>query len=181
VTWYKPAPEMFYQRVRGREGMGRRQLAILRELAIWRDQAARQENLPTRTLLKDSILMALARHPATTLADLETIRDLPRPVETAYGRQIVEATARALALNDDQCPAPESTEKPSHREAVDKIWDALGKHCVERSISPALVASRKEVARVYRETARGKQTGQPAQHRLLRGWRKELLGNLLDG
>lgn len=179
VAFYKPLPEMFYLRVRGREGMGRRQLAILRELAIWRDRAARQENLPIRTLLKDSVMSALARHPVAAPADLVTIKDLPRPVELKYGREIVEATARGLAVPDDQCPPIELVEKASHSDAVDKLWEAISNYCTERSVAPSLAGSRKETARLYRETARLTRMENAEKYRLCKGWRKELLGNIL--
>jgi len=177
ISLYRPPKETLYLRVRRRDGLGRRRLAVLRELAIWRDRAARQENVPTRTLLKDGILMALARRPARSLADLDGVKGLPRPVENKYGRQIVEATARALALSDDQLPPAEPRESRALAVRADRIWADLGQFCRERSIAPSLVASRREVGRACRVAA----SGQPVeQHRLLRGWRKELLGDLLD-
>jgi ribonuclease D len=177
ISLYKPAPEALYLRVRQRERLRRRGLAVLRELAIWRDQAARQEDLPTRTLLKDGILVAMARRPAGSLADLGGYRGLPRPVESKYGRQIVEATARGLAVPEDQLPPPEPEEPWALRARADRMWAGLTQFCLERSIAPSLVASRKEVGRACRAVATGQTVG---QHRLLRGWRKELLGDLLD-
>jgi ribonuclease D len=175
---YRTAPEKLYLRVKGRERLWPRQLAALRELAILRDEAARRENVPARTLLRDSVLMALARHPARKLADLAAIKGLPRPVEHRYGREIMEATARALELPKEQYPpASEPGEDPALREQVDAVWAALTLFCTERSLAPGLVASRKEVARAARAIA----TGEPTEDlRLFRGWRKELLGDFLE-
>jgi ribonuclease D len=178
ITLYLPPPQALYLRVRQRDRLRRRQLAVLRELAIWRDQAARQEDLPTRTMLKDGILVAMARHPAGSLADLGQFKGLPRPVESKYGRQIVEATARGMAAPEDQLPPPEPEEPWSLRPRADKLWAEITQFCLERAIAPSLVASRKEVGRACRAIA----TGQPVEHhRLLRDWRKELLGDLLTG
>ena len=177
ISLYKPAPEALYLRVRQRDRLRRRHLAVLRELAIWRDQAARAENLPTRTLLKDGILVAMARRPAGSLADLGAYRGLPRPVESKYGRQIVEATARGLAVPEDQLPPPEPEEPWALRARADKVWASVSEFCLGRLIAPSLVASRKEVGRACRALSTGQAAG---QHRLLRGWRKELLADLLD-
>lgn len=174
---YLPTPETLYLRVRRRESLGRRQLAVLRELAVVRDQGAREENVPTRTWLKDSILVAMARHPARDLKDLDAVRGLPRPVESRYGPRIIEAAARAMALPEDQLPPAEPSEPMHLKGRVDALMAAVGQFCLERSISPALVASRKELARLCQATAAGASAD---QHRLLRGWRKEFLGELLD-
>lgn len=179
ISLYKPPPEALYLRVRQRDRLRRRQLAVLRELAIWRDQAARQEDLPMRTLLKDGILVAMARHPAGSLADLGGYKGLPRPVESKYGPQIIEATARGLAVPDDQLPPAEPEEPWPLQARADKIWAEVNRVCLERSIAPSLVASRKEVGRACRAADAGGQAA--GHHRLLRGWRKELLGDLMGG
>ena len=175
LSLYQVAPEALYQRVRGRERLWPQGLAILRELAIVRDRAARREDVPTRTLVKDAILVAMARHPAKHVDDLDTIKGLPRPVEYTYGPQIVEATARALALPKDQWPAGEPGESESMHDRVDKILTAIAAFCTERSIAPSLVATRKDIAHALRWLA-GAQSQPPP--RLLRDWRKELLGDL---
>jgi ribonuclease D len=172
VSLYRPAPESLYLRVRERDRLGRRQLAVLRELAIWRDQAARREDMPPRTLVKDRVLVAMSRHPSRKPADLEAIRGLPRPVESKYGSEIVEATARALALPDAELPPPQPSESTALGGRVDEVWAAMGLFCQERSIAPALVASRREVARFCRAATADHPLG---EHRLYRGWRKELL------
>lgn len=176
LAMYLPAPETLYQRVRGRDRLRPRELAILRELAIVRDQGARQENVPTRSWVKDSILAAMARHPARKPADLAAIKGLPRPVELRYGPRIVEATARAMALPESQWPTPEPYEGAAMEGRVDKFLADIARVCLERSIAPSLVASRKDVLRACLAARDGDLADPP---RLLRGWRKELLGDLL--
>lgn len=176
LSLYRTSPEALFLRVRGRERLGRRQLAVLRELAIVRDQAARQEDVPTRTLLNDGILVALARWPARKPSDLGAIRGLPRPVEERYGQQMIEATAKALALPEDRLPAEDPGEHPTLRAQATGVLEGITEFCQQRSISPALVTNRKEVVRLCRAASEGRPLG---SHRLFRGWRKELLGDML--
>jgi ribonuclease D len=176
LAFYRPAPETLYLRVRGRDRLNRRALAVLRELAILRDDAARREKVPPRTLLNDGVLGALARRPVTSLAGLDAVRGLPRPVEALYGREIVEATERAMALPEDRLPPREPADTHDAQDRVDKLWADLTAFCTAKSVAPAMVASRKEVARLCRAAA----AGQPLEgNRLGRGWRKDLLGDLL--
>ncbi len=177
MTLYRPAPETLFLRVRTRDPLRPRQRAVLRELAIVRDQAARAENVPPRTLLPDGLLITMARRPVGNVTELDGIRGLPRPVETRYGQQIVEATARALALPENALPPEEPVETATLRNQADRVFDEICRHSQERSVAPALVASRREIVRLCHAVSKG----QPVdQHRLYRGWRKQLLGGLLE-
>jgi ribonuclease D len=174
---YRSAPETLYLRVRGHDRLGRRTLAVLRELAILRDQIARQEDVPPRTLLTDGVLRALARRPVRTVDDLDAVSGLPRPVERQHGREIVAATQRALALPQDRLPPMEPPETPALLRRVEAVWPAIQRRCLEAGVAPSLVAAKKEVARLCQAPVAGQP---PGPSRLLQGWRKELLGNLLE-
>src|SRR5260370_1434495 len=57
---FAPDPEAAYLRIKGASGLGRRQLAVLRELAAWRDREARRRDLPPGFLGRHEPLLALA-------------------------------------------------------------------------------------------------------------------------
>jgi len=180
VALYDPAPEALYLRVRGRGRLGRRRLAVLRELAIWRDHAASRENVPTRTLVKDGVLVALAQRSATTSDDLRGIRGMPRPVLSRYTPKILKAIAKALALPSDQLPTPQPTGRPLGksilRNRVEELWTAINERCQDQSIALSLVATRKQVVQTCRD-ALTKQP--PTEPGLAHGWRAEFLADLL--
>ena len=173
-------PETAYLRVRGGAGLPPRNGAVLRELVIWRDAQARDHDVPARTFLKDEVLLDLARQPAKSVERLAKVRGMPRPVEQAYGAEIVAVTARGLALPADQLPADREVEPtPRQRFNADAAWSLLGVICAGRSIDPALVSSRQEVGEVSRAVSAGQEP--PADARLLNGWRQEAAGqSLLD-
>lgn len=175
VSLYCPAPEDLYLRVRGRDRLWPRHLATLRELAIWRDRTAKAEDVPPRTLLKDQILVKLARRPVKCVEDLDAVSGLPRPVEEQYGQQIVEATARGLAAQRESWPEGEPEESPQMIQRSEDLWARIGLFCTERSMAPSLVTSRKDIVRALRLAAAGKAN----EHRLFSGWRKEFLGDVV--
>lgn len=168
-------PATSYHKVRGGSGLPPRNQAVLRELTIWRDGRARAADVPPRAFLKDEVLLDLARQPLKSTEKMDRVRGLPRPVQQDHGGEIVEATARGLAAPVDRLPAgPDAEPTPRQRFAADSLWAAIGCVAAGRSIDPALVTSRQEAGEVYRAIAAGR--AEPADARLLRGWRREAVG-----
>lgn len=168
-----------FMRVKDAPKLKPRSLAVLRELVVVRDEAARQHDLPPRALMKDEVLADLSREPVTSVEKLGRVRGLPKPVEQQYGRQIVEATQRALALPREEWPVITIHEEtPVQRYAINSLAGLVDAHCMARSIDPTLVCNRQGVADFYLKTTRGKST---ERCQLGKGWRKELMGELLGG
>lgn len=175
---YEPDPQNGFARIRGATGLSPDRQQVLRALLEFRDAAAREQNTPPRALLKDEMLIKLARHPVSNVEDLAKTGGLPRPVRERHGQAIVEAIDRALvqpAVAEVAAPRPDET--TTERIAIDSLWAAVTGYCLGMSVDPALASSRQEIATCYRAAADGRR---PAQGRLTRGWRKELLGRFLD-
>ncbi len=171
---YEFDPAEDYLRVRGAGGLPPRNAVILRELFAWREDAARRHDSPPRGYLKDEILVDMARSPVKEVSDLARVRGLPKPVEMAEGDRIVQATERGLALPATQLPPVERPEETAgERFGTDSLWSTIQVWCHGQGVDPALVTSRQEVIRFYRDIQNG---APPADHHLLRGWRGELLG-----
>jgi ribonuclease D len=168
-------PATQYLRVRGASSLGPRNLAVLRELTIWRDTAARAHDVPPRTFLRDEVMLDLARTPVRSIEKLNRVRGLPRPVEHAHGAQIVEMTVRALALPPEALPAPREAEPtPREKFAAEALWAAAQCLCAGRSVDPSLASDRQEVGEF---AALFRSNGDLSQHRLMQGWRKAALGD----
>lgn len=170
-------PETQYLRVKGAGSLQPRNLAVLRELTVWRDAAARQADLPPRAFLKDEILIDLSRNPARNIDKLERVRGLPRPVEHAHGATIVEATLRAWSAPAATLPVQRETEQaPTERFRSDALWAAAQALCAGSQVDSALVTSRQEMSDFYRAIA----TNQDVSHlRVMKGWRRAALGDPL--
>jgi ribonuclease D len=169
--------ESCYARIRGAGSLSPQQLAVLRELTIWRDAAARAHDLPPRAFLKDDILLDMSRQPIKSVEKLARVKGLPRPVEAAHGAAIVEATARGLAVPLSQRPAARDLEPtPSQRFGAESLFALASALCSARSIDPALVTSRQEVAELYRALIDARQL---PELRLLTSWRAEACGRHL--
>jgi len=168
-------PQTQWIKIRGAGTLSPRSQALLKELTIWRDQAAKAEDVPPRSLLKDEILLDLARSPVDAEADLARVKGLPRPVESKYGAGIVQATQRVRNLSQDQLPAIKGHDpSPTEKFAGDALFYAIQCLCAAQGIDPSLVTSRQEVGELHRLLNAGRD---PGNLRILRGWRREAVGN----
>jgi len=170
-------PEEAFLRIRGASGLEPRHQAVLKALTIWRDEAARQEDVPPRTMLKDEIMLALAKSPVKSVDKFARIRGLPRPVEEGHGKRIIALTLEALALPETKLPKHHYYE-PSPREKflADRHWADAQCWCYGQGIDPALVTGRQEVGEVRRRVL-GREPIEDM--RILIGWRKAALGDRL--
>jgi ribonuclease D len=172
---YRFDPLADYLKVRGATGLDPKALAILRELTNWRDIAAKENDVPPRAMLKDEILIDMARNPVKTLDKLLKIKGLPRPVEKRYGTAIMNATNRALAMSGSELPPPRGEEPtPSERFDADAMWTVTQALCAGNGIDPSLVSSRQEIGDLYRLLKTGHA---PTTLRLFQGWRRAAVGD----
>lgn len=170
-TFDAPSQRM---RVRGVEGLRPKQQVLLQSLLEWRERIAREHDVPPRAMIRDDVLMAMTRNPAKTVADLDAIKGLPRPVEDRYGRTIVELTEAALTN-----PAPASMrrkrpwfDRDEWKPQIDALFAVVESACRERRIHPAVVGSKKDVAKLIQWHVTMRQAG---SEELLADWRGELL------
>jgi ribonuclease D len=127
--------------------------------------------------LKDEVLLDLARSPVKSVERLDRVRGLPRPVEHAHGRVIVERTQRAMSLPAPELPAQRDVEQtPAERFRGDALWAAAQCLCAGRKIDAAVVTSRQEVGELHRLLSAGEDA---SKLRLMKGWRREALGEQL--
>lgn len=183
IRLYNFDPETAWLRIRGAGSLPANGQAILRELTIWRDGAARQADVPPRALIKDEVLLAMAREPIKDVSQLSRIRGLPRPVEVEFGQVIVD-----LCRNAGERPKPQTAghfpaeETPSQRYAIDSMLVLMQTISYSEGIDPGLVGGRADIADVFHHlTGKGKSARSSADCKLLNGWRKAIIGQrLLD-
>jgi ribonuclease D len=170
-------PDASYARVRGAGNLSNNQLAVLRELTIWRDAAARRANVPARALVRDEVLLDMSRSPIKQTEKLARVRGLPRPVESEHGRAIVEATLRALSNPPAGLAIPRAPEPtPTERFRADSLYAAACVMCASGSIDPALVASRQDIGEFFRRATSNESIDDLA---LMKSWRRQVLGEPL--
>ncbi len=92
-----------WRKIKGIGVLNRRELAVAREVYGWRDKFAERLNRPPRFLMRDDLLIEIAKRAPTKAEELHAVRGLPRGQADA----IIDAITRAKALPPEQCPEPE--------------------------------------------------------------------------
>lgn len=167
-------PELLYQRVRGADSLDRKDLAILRELAIWRDDEAQYLNrIPVR-VVRDEVLISLARHRPQGLQELKNTRGLRISGGEQEARRILSAIQRGLAADPETWPQrPEYRQTTPARQAVVHLLQTFIRlRSLESQIAWGLLASGSELELL----ASGEYGGGKDGLRVLEGWRYDLVG-----
>ena len=166
-----------YLRIRAASSLSPRSQAALRALAAWRERAARNADQPRRWLVEDAELVALAVELPRRPDDLRRCRGVNPQTIQRHGEDLLAAVQQGLSLPDAELPLPvfQPSRDPAFRKAVDAALGQVLARAAPRQIDPALVCSRNELAMLFQEGA----AARPEAHRLLRGWRAELMGDAL--
>ncbi|HRR34651.1 MAG TPA: HRDC domain-containing protein [Kiritimatiellia bacterium] len=167
-------PRLMYQRVKGGSRLDARGLAVLREVAAWREEEARQRDWPRGHVLPDTVLVALAEAGPRDRAALAALPGFPRRMPDRAADALLAAVARGLALPAEACPQPMGigmVEKRALKGPSDRLLARIRAACEAYGIDPALVASRADVESYLL----AQQKGQVADHPLAQGWRAQLL------
>lgn len=170
-----------WQRLSGAHKLSRRELAVLQKLAAWREQEAAFRNRPTRRILRDDLLIDLAKRKPKTVQQALATRDMNRPEYKRRLPDVVEVIAEALQLPDDELPVkPRSRrqESTSDEQVISKLLSlSLSNRCAELDISQTLVANNKDLTELVRyHRFANRKNGVP---RILDGWRSDVCGQLL--
>lgn len=171
-------PREEFRRVKGYGKMRGLELAALRELTAWREEAARELDRPRGRVASDKLLLFLAQRQPKVLDDLGEVRSFRRRDIDRHGQQIIDAVGRAHALEEADWPSGPPRQRHDRelesrcREAMDKMRTVAE----ERGIDPGLVATRADVRGLVRE---GPEAEREAGNRLTRGWRWEFCGKAL--
>jgi ribonuclease D len=168
---YYTDPANAYLRIKTRNPKPRL-LAVLREVAGWRQTEAESRNLPRNRILRDEALLEIAHHVPKTSADLERTRGLGKKMaENASGQALLVAVKRGLAVPDSECPKPKKHARlPSDIGPAAELLKVLLKmKCVESGVAQKLVASSSDVDLIAA-------FGEDADVKALSGWRRALFG-----
>jgi ribonuclease D len=174
AAYQEREPRHMYLRVKGGARLSARQLAVLRELASWREAEARQRDWPRGHFLPDDVLVALAQAAPADRQALADVPGLPRKMPDDVLADLLAAVERGLSVPDAECPQPTDDDVPSRRSLKaksDRLLAHISAACSAHHIDPALVASRAEADSYVQRLAQGAVTDHP----LARGWRKTLL------
>jgi ribonuclease D len=170
-----------WQRMGGVSGLSPRSLAMVRELWLWRDSEAQRRDCPARRVLRDDLIIELAKRQTADVKRIRAVRGMERGDLARYLPKIGQCVERAVALNDAELPRLErKSTRPQLNLLGQFLSTALGSICRSAEVAPSLAGTAQDVRDLiaYRLNLGG---FAPDEVPLLAsGWRAEVVGQVID-
>src|SRR5215471_524562 len=166
---YRLEPENAWQRLKTRVRKPR-ELAVLIEIAAWREREAQARDVPRSRVLKDEVIADIAVQAPTSAEKLTHLRSLPKGFERSrWGEAILAAVTRGLQRDPKTLPRPVRAQSAANgAAAVVELLKVLLRMVSERHhVAAKVIATVDDLERIAADDA-----DVPA----LTGWRRELFG-----
>ena len=181
--FYRPPSRDKLFRLKGSKKLDALGLTVLERLMDWRDQWAREKNRPIRALIRDDILVEIARRRPKKQSDLAVLRGFPQARNPRIIKQILAIIEQAREVPHAERPKAHKPreETPMMKATLDVLSAVARAVCVEERLSHELLGGTQRLRELIDfDLGRTKET--PA---LLRGWREDFIGrrliDLLEG
>lgn len=158
--------------------------ALGKELVEWREATAARQDRPVQSVLPDAALVEIAKRAPASLSELSNIRGLNQPIIKRSGSEILQHLQQGRKRTVTPLRAPERSRPPDPIDApIVALAEALARsRAREAGLAYELIATKADLQTLVA----ARRLGEPEPDvRLLRGWRRELVGEqvlrLLDG
>lgn len=171
-----------WHRISGVHSLHGKQLGIVRELWLWRDQRAEHKNMPARRVLRDDLIIELAKRGSADEKKISHIRGLHHPGFQRFIPEIAQCIARGLRAQTPDHIGPNSGKLARPPALLQQFLTAAMSYlCRNHNISPTIVGTSDDVGRLasYWMNGASADESDPEYPQLLRGWRGELVGRPL--
>ena len=166
---YKADPDNAWRRLAGRLRKSR-EIAVLMEVAAWREREAQSRDVPRGRILKDDAVIDLAMSAPKDVEALGRLRSIPNGFERSRtAADILEAVQRGLARDPKTVPTPERPRGRANTGAVVELLKVLLKAVAEQEgVAPKIIGTVEDLEAIAEDDT----ADVPALH----GWRRGLFG-----
>ncbi|MBO0754736.1 MAG: ribonuclease D [Bradyrhizobiaceae bacterium] len=166
---YRADPETAWERLKTRARKPK-ELAVLVEVAAWREREAQSRDVPRGRVLKDDVLGDIAIHAPTTPERLAALRSLPRGFERSKsGQDILDAVQRGLSRDPKTLPRLDRPRQTPNTTATIELLKVLLRMTSEQhGVAAKVIATVDDLERIASDDT--------ADVAALKGWRREMFG-----
>jgi ribonuclease D len=169
-----------WMRTAGIAGLSGRHLAVVRELWQWRDEEARRRNQPAKRILRDDLIVELAKRQTADAKRIRALRGMERGDIQKQLPRIATAIETALNLSNDALPSLDRRPTRSQLNVLGQFLStALGSICRSANVAPSIVGTAQDVRDLiaYHLGLADPQDDVPL---LARGWRAQVVGRVIE-
>jgi ribonuclease D len=169
-----------FWKVKGAHELNDQQLAILRELYLYRDDRAQELDRPPFKVLTDRVLVRLSQEAPSSFAELGRIKGIPRRLPSSERRNLLQVIAEGLRAPIPVRPARRG-ERPDE-ETLDRyeaLRDWRRERAEERGVEPDVVLSNRTLHALATSNPTSPQA--LSEIEVLNDWERDQYGRELIG
>jgi len=179
VRWTPPETNGgAYLRMKGARKLGRRGLAVLRELVPWREAIAAELDRATFRVISNEALLALSETPPRSAAELEKVGGISPRLVMERGASLLTVVQRGLAVPEKDLPRFPRAERhaadPAFDQAVERLKAVRNAAAERLGLDPGILCPKGTLEAVAR--ARPRSAAALGEIPEVRGWQAEVLG-----
>ncbi|MBU0616334.1 MAG: HRDC domain-containing protein [Planctomycetes bacterium] len=182
LTYQRPVQLRLFK-LKGTKKLDGLELMVLERLMEWRKHWAQARNRPTRAMMRDDVLVTLAKRRPKRPSELEVLRGFPQSRKSKVVHEILEVIKQAAATPRAEWPEPYKLrdESPMTKVVLSILSAYVRAVCHEEDLGHDLVGSTQRLGELL-DYLLGDSKERPL---LLSGWREEFIGrrlvDLLEG
>lgn len=104
TRWAAEDESLAFMRIKGARDLTRRELAVLGEIAQWRDSKAAELDRAVFRVMGNEVLLEICRIAPTREDQLGGIKGMPRSLAQRASQEILSAVARGMAVSEQSLP-----------------------------------------------------------------------------
>lgn len=178
TRWAAEDEALAFMRIKGARDLTRRELAVLGELAHWRDAKAAELDRAVFRVMANEVLLELARTAPTRKDQLLGIKGMPRSLAERAAGEILDAVARGQAMREEDLPrypkAMRWQKDPDFDRRATLVKAARDEAAKRLQMDPGVLCSRERLDAVARRNPATME--ELAEVRELRKWQARELG-----
>ncbi len=147
-----------------------KELAVLMEVAAWREQEAQSRDVPRSRILKDDALGDIATHAPTSIERLANLRSVPKGFDRSkWGADVIAAVKRGIARDPATLPKIEKPRNNANTAATVELLKVLLRMTSEQhGVASKVIATVDDLEQIAGDDN--------ASVSALHGWRRDLFG-----
>lgn len=170
------APDAYFRRIRGAGSLNALQLRRLQRLSAWRENLARECDVPRSRIVDDKSLMSICRDDISDRRLLDKKTKMTHRQIRRYAEEIAEQLR--LANEDSESEYPEVIADPTstlNNRLIRELKELVEDAAKEQRIAPEILATRRHLEQFLRSGKQGDYELPPS----LAGWRRSVIGDRL--
>lgn len=183
ASWQSDVADSFnrqrWRKVTGSSSLSGRSLAVVRELWLWREQEAQRRDCPSRQVLRDDLIVELAKRRSADVQQVRAIRGFERRDLRALVPDLAKAIGHALSLPETDCPQIERQDSSPQLNMLGQfLSSALTSICRDAHVAASLAGTPNDVRELIAFRLGQYSSKEPPV--LIHGWRAKVVGQLID-